>query len=142
MCSQANGKPTSVSGIHAAFEPPAVGKIHANEAVKSIDKSQFSKTVPLARALVHDHKTIGDYRKKLSAANQLLKLSNTSPIQYNDRGDKFLLLNPGLDPDGRHTWGEALSEGVDKGDLTVESWQMVLDYHFWGYRRSNCGALT
>lgn len=134
---QADGNASSTQGPPGTqssyFHPPEIPRIPADSAVKTLDKSRFSKTVPLARALVRKHNTLGDWRKRLQASKDLLKAPRIAPILSNGSGDKYLLLRPGLDPHANETWSPALVEGSESGDLSVEPWQLPLDYGYWSY---------
>ncbi len=126
--------------MQSAFRPPAVLTIAAT-AAKSLDRSQFAKKVQLPRAVVRDNRVIGEYRSKLQASNDLLKVARISPVQKNAEGDRWLLLNPGIDLKAPDTWSPTLSEAVKAGDLRLDPWELNLDYGFWGYCESRLGLV-
>jgi tRNA (guanine37-N1)-methyltransferase len=127
------------------FRPPAMQRLAASAASKTLDRAAFSRRVPIARALVQDPRNIGPYRQKLARTREVLELPKISPIQSDEGGGagpkgnssgggaKWLVLVPTVDPARPETWSAALREGVEAGDLAVGPWELALDYDFWSY---------
>ncbi|KAK8873911.1 Met-10+ like-protein-domain-containing protein [Apiospora arundinis] len=102
-----------------------------------LDRSLFAKTVPLAAAIISENKLISRYRKDLEKSKEILSAERISAIApHPDRtlasqGKKCLLLNPGVKPTARETWGAVLKEGVDKSELEVIPYNLNLDYEYF-----------
>ncbi|PHH51609.1 tRNA (guanine(37)-N1)-methyltransferase [Ceratocystis fimbriata CBS 114723] len=108
-------------------------------AMKTLDKSLFSKTFNISAATIKDNKTISKYRKLMEKNNELLALERLSPIAADPRpeaaqkGGKCLLLKPSVKPEDASTYGAVLSEGVKADELCVIPYELKLEYDYWSY---------
>lgn len=83
--------------LNAMFRPPV------NRAMRTLDRSFFRKTVPLAAAKVFKDKDISAVRATLSKSHDLLvvpRLSNVRQITDQDGVFRALLLREDLKADG------------------------------------------
>ena len=111
-------------------------KAPAARAIKSLERSLFSKTLPTAAALVKDNRLLSRYRKDLERADELLHLAKLSPIaQYAGQKDrKCFLLKPRVQVEDASTWSGVLREARDAGDIEVVPYTVEVDYSLWSYR--------
>lgn len=84
------------------FRPPIVRSAGA-----ALDRSLFTKKIPVAAARVLDIKNISKYRAQLDKSKDLLKLDRLTNVRPDpdanlaSRGGKCLLLKPEVKPGGR-----------------------------------------
>ena len=145
-------------GEMSIFRPPIV-----RTGTAALNRALFTKKVGLAAAAVQDPRLISHYRKTLHSSGELLRVDRISPIRPHpdqalaDQGRKCLLLNPSIKPGGwiapsltKHvasvssadsvdfsasdTWGQLVKDGVQKQELTVIPYELLLDYDYWNYR--------
>lgn len=75
-------------------------------AMKTLDRSIFSKTLPVTAALVRDNKLLSKYRKDLEKTREILQLEKLSPVMpasdpsLAKQGRKCLLLSPNVEASG------------------------------------------
>jgi tRNA (guanine37-N1)-methyltransferase len=135
----------------ALFRPP----IH-RAATTVLDRSLFSKTVPIAAARVVENKNISRYRAELQKSKELLQVERITPIRSDpdpivaSKGGKCLLLQPQVKHDGiliarrysmasnlctdLRTWSSILQQAVKAQELGVILFNLNLDYNYWTYR--------
>lgn len=81
------------------FRPPI------NRAMRILDRSFFSKDIPLSAARVPSVQNISRCRSELERSRDLLKLSGVVTVRQDpellDQGKKCLLLRPEIKHDGR-----------------------------------------
>lgn len=83
------------------FRPPIVRSAGAK-----LDRSLFTKQIPIAAARILDNKNISKYRTQLEKAQDLLKLDRLGSVRSDpdaslaSRGGKCLLLKPEVKPGG------------------------------------------
>jgi tRNA (guanine37-N1)-methyltransferase len=135
----------------ALFRPP----IH-RAATTVLDRSLFSKTIPIAAARVVENKNISRCRAELLKSRELLQVERIAPIQSDpdpivaSKGGKCLLLQPQVKHDGilimewyslasnscidLRTWSPTLQQAVKARELGVIQYNLELDYDYWTYR--------
>jgi len=83
------------------FRPPIIRSASA-----ILDRSLFSKTIPVAAARIFNPKNISRIRSQLEKNRELLKLERITNVQsdpdptFAARGGKCLLLKPEIKPGG------------------------------------------
>lgn len=132
------------------FRPPI------NRAMRVLDKSFFTKEIPLSAARVFDDRLITKCRTDL--ARDMLKLERISSVRFDpEGGKKCLLLRPEVRVDGKGykngsrmegmgmsglmfwgtdqaTWGPTLKKLVEAEKVGVIPYTLRLDYDYWTYR--------
>ncbi|KAI0125885.1 Met-10+ like-protein-domain-containing protein [Xylariales sp. AK1849] len=104
-----------------------------------IDRSAFSKTIPLAAATVTENQHIFRYRRDLEKSKEILSVDRIAPIAPHPsadlaaQGKKCLLLAPSVKPSEPETWGPVLKEGIDKSELGVIPYELKLDYDYFSF---------
>jgi tRNA (guanine37-N1)-methyltransferase len=104
-----------------------------------LDRSLFSKTIPLAAATVNSNQNIARYRRDLEKSKEILIAERVSSIAPHpdaalaSQGKKCLLLNPSVKAAQPETWGAVLKAGVDSNDLGVVPYGLKLDYEYYGF---------
>ena len=129
--------------MSSLFRPPIV-----RTGTAALNRALFTRKIPLAAAAVHDARLIAAYRKRLHASKELLDLDRVSPIAKHpdpvlaEQGKKCFLLEPNARPEKPETWGPVVREGVQKEELGVVDYELVLGYEYWSYREysGNLGA--
>ena len=117
------------------FRPPIV-----RSATAALDRSLFSKTIPLAAARVPNPKNISRFQALLNKSRELLELDRQKPVQIDpdsalaSKGGKCLLLKPEVKPNDSNTWSQVLQEASEKDEIDVIPYDLVLDYNYWQYR--------
>ncbi|KAJ5549342.1 tRNA(m(1)G37)methyltransferase [Penicillium frequentans] len=112
------------------FRPPV------NRAMRTLDRSFFRKTVPIAAAKVFKNSEISKVRQELHKVRDLLavpRLSCVRDLQEEDGVKKALLLRGDLRPDDKTTWSPTINALVEKGTVDVMPYDLVLDYDYWSY---------
>ncbi|KAI9778128.1 MAG: tRNA(m(1)G37)methyltransferase [Geoglossum umbratile] len=110
----------------ALFRPPI------NRAMRVLDKSFFTKEIPLSAARVFDDRFITKCRTDL--ARDMLKLERISSVRFDpEGGKKCLLLRPEVMVDDRATWSPTLKELVEAEKVGVIPYMLKLDYDYWTY---------
>ncbi|RAL61690.1 hypothetical protein DID88_002758 [Monilinia fructigena] len=116
------------------FRPPIV-----RSAAGVLDRSLFSKTIPISAARLLNNKIISQCRSKLTKSKEMLLEDRVAPIrsdpdpEFAAKGGKCLLLNPRVKHDDPTTWSPILQEAVKAQDLGVISYNLTLDYDHWNY---------
>jgi tRNA (guanine37-N1)-methyltransferase len=83
------------------FRPPIVRSVGA-----ALDRSLFTKKIPIAAARVRDVKNISKYRSELERSKDILKLDRVANVRPDpdaslaSKGGKCLLLKPEVKPGG------------------------------------------
>jgi tRNA (guanine37-N1)-methyltransferase len=117
------------------FRPPIV-----RSATAALDRSLFSKTIPLAAARVPNVKNISRFQVELNKSHELLTLDRLRPVRIDpdpalaSKGGKCLLLKPEIKPDDSSTWSQVLQEASEKNEIDVIPYNLTLDYDYWQYR--------
>ncbi|KAJ5902755.1 tRNA (guanine(37)-N1)-methyltransferase [Penicillium taxi] len=112
------------------FRPPI------NRAMRTLDRTFFRKTVPIAAAKIFNNSEITKVRKELGNSSDLLalpRLSGIREIADQDGPRKALLLRHDLKADDKTTWSPTINALVEKGTVSVAPYDLVLDYDYWGY---------
>jgi tRNA (guanine37-N1)-methyltransferase len=87
----------------SVFRPPIVRSAGA-----ALDRSLFTKRIPIAAARVLDVKNVSKYRAQLEKSKDLLKLDRLANVRPDpdaslaSKGGKCLLLKPEVKPGGRN----------------------------------------
>jgi tRNA (guanine37-N1)-methyltransferase len=87
------------------FRPPIVRSASA-----VLDRSLFSKTIPIAAARVANPKNISRFRTQLEKSRELAKIERINNIQSDPdpalakKGGKCILLKPEIKPEGNYWW--------------------------------------
>jgi len=117
------------------FRPPIV-----RSAAAALDRSLFSKTIPLAAARVPNLKNISLFQAQLNKSHELLTLDRLRAVRIDpdpvlgSKGGKCLLLKPEVKPDDSSTWSRVLQEASERDEIKVIPYDLVLDYDYWQYR--------
>ncbi|KAM3087468.1 tRNA(m(1)G37)methyltransferase, variant 3 [Clarireedia jacksonii] len=117
------------------FRPPIV----RTAASGILDRSLFSKTIPLSAARISNNKNISKCRSQMQKSKELLlleRISNVRPDpdpQLAEKGGKCLLLKPEVKHDDLSTWSTILQEAVKAQELGVIPYDLTLDYNYWNY---------
>ncbi|KAJ5475579.1 tRNA (guanine(37)-N1)-methyltransferase [Penicillium diatomitis] len=113
------------------FRPPV------NRAMKSLDRSFFRKTVPLAAAKIFEKSQISNVRQALGKSHDLLVLPRLNVIRELKDQDgavrKGLLLREDIKVDDKTTWSPVINELVQKGTVAMTPYNLELDYDYWSY---------
>ncbi|RFU34301.1 hypothetical protein B7463_g2005, partial [Scytalidium lignicola] len=116
------------------FRPPIVRSASA-----VLDRSLFSRTIPIAAARVENIKNISRFRGQLDKTKELLRLERHSNIRSDPdpalaaKGGKCLLLMPQVRPEDPATWSSILQEAVKAQEMGVIPFNLDLDYNYWTY---------
>lgn len=87
------------------FRPPLVRSASA-----ILDRSLFSKTVPISAARIANNKNLSRYRGVLQKSKELLQIERLSSITtdpdaaFAAKGGKCMLLKPEIKHEGRGLW--------------------------------------
>ncbi|KAI9790142.1 MAG: tRNA(m(1)G37)methyltransferase [Peltula sp. TS41687] len=128
---------TTTTPTESMFRPPI------NRSMRQLDRTFFTKLVPLCAARVSNNKHIARLRTELERSRDLLPYSRVRPIQPDPdetratQGGKCLLLREGIGVDGLEdpsTWSEVLRRRVREEEVGIVPFTLVLDYAFWSYR--------
>ncbi|KAF2634931.1 guanine(37)-N1-methyltransferase [Massarina eburnea CBS 473.64] len=115
------------------FAPPV------NRAMKVLDRSFFTKTVPTSVARIFSPKDISRCRKALDRSRETLIRPRIQPVQLDPDperardGLKCLVLRPEVLPHDRSTWSPTLQELERDGTLGVVPFELKLDYSNFSY---------
>jgi tRNA (guanine37-N1)-methyltransferase len=114
----------------ALFRPPIVRWAGA-----ALDRSLFSKTIPIAAARILNIKNIARYRNEFVQTKEILQLERLLPIRPDIEipTTKVILLNPEVKPEDQKTWSKSLREGVEKEEVGIIPYELKLDYDHWNY---------
>lgn len=108
------------------FAPPI------NRAMQVLDRSFFSKTVPLAAALIMDNSQIQATRQQLK--RDVLDVGKIhSVVQDPSSSYKALILGPHVSPKDEKTWSETLSQLVQQSRVKIVPYDLKLSYPDWTY---------
>ena len=108
------------------FAPPV------NRAMHILDRSFFSKTIPLAAALILDRSQIHPTRQQLRhEALDLVRIY--SIVQDPHSQHKALLLRPHVQAKDKTTWSEILNDLVQQEKISVIPYDLKLSYANWSY---------
>ncbi|KAH8820361.1 guanine-N(1)--methyltransferase-like protein [Xylogone sp. PMI_703] len=124
----------TLSDPMAIFRPPIVRSASA-----ILDRSLFSKAVPIAAARVENVKNLSRFRAQLDKTKELLKLERLSNIRTDPdpalaaKGGKCLLLMPQVRPEDPTTWSPMLQDAVKAQEMGVIPFNLELDYNYWTY---------
>ncbi|VUC27815.1 unnamed protein product [Clonostachys rosea] len=111
----------------------------AARAMKTLDKSLFTKVLPTSAALVSQNTLISRYRKALEKSEELIQVDKFSPIAPHPdpeaarAGKKCLVLKPHVDPASPETWSSVLRKGSEDGEVEIIPFQADFDYTYWRY---------
>lgn len=93
------------------FRPPVV-----RSAVGTLDRSLFSKTIPISAARISNIKKIAHHRMELTKTKELLLLERLTNIRSDpdparaSKGGKCFLLNPQVKPEGIWTQCQGVAD--------------------------------
>ncbi|QUC18235.1 uncharacterized protein UV8b_02476 [Ustilaginoidea virens] len=116
------------------FRAPAAAR-----ALKTLDKTLFSRTLPTTAACVRENRLISKYRKQLENSNEVFLLEKFDPIAANpdsalaSQGKKCIILKPELKASAPETWSSTLQEATETGDLSLVPYKVNIDYGMWSY---------
>ncbi|KAI0391798.1 Met-10+ like-protein-domain-containing protein [Xylariaceae sp. FL0594] len=120
--------------LSAFFRPPT-----ANHTFGVLNRALFNKTVTLAGAAVTDKKKIAQWRNQLQKDNTLITAERVPAVVFHpnatlaEKGARCILLDPKVRPDVRDTWSPLIRDAVQKQELDVIPYKLILDYDFWTY---------
>ncbi|KAI1847316.1 hypothetical protein JX266_006541 [Neoarthrinium moseri] len=126
--------PPPTPSTEELFRPPVLRPFSG-----TLDRSLFSKTIPLAAATVSSNQNIARYRRELEKAKEILCVDRINAIAAHpdpvlaSQGKKCLLLDPSAKPTQPETWGAVLKGGVEKDELGVIPYELKLDYSYYGF---------
>ncbi|KAI5290224.1 tRNA(m(1)G37)methyltransferase [Ascosphaera acerosa] len=135
------------------FRPPV------NRLMRTLDRSFFRKTVPMAAATVFDKRQIAPVKKALMKTDELCTAPRIIPVRpapasgrtpeegviwdlrrekmggelRTDSDAKCLLLDEKVKANDKATWSPILQELVDKSTVQVQPYNLLLDYDYWTY---------
>ncbi|KAK6083816.1 tRNA methyltransferase trm5 [Seiridium cupressi] len=124
-------KPTPVEDL---FRPPILRPFSG-----TLDRSLFSRTIPLAAATVDDNKNISRFRKELGKSKEILDVDRVSPIAPHpdaalaSQGKRCLLLSPNVKVSESSTWGAVVKAGVEKNELTLIPYELKIGYDYFNF---------
>ncbi|RDL38468.1 tRNA (guanine(37)-N1)-methyltransferase [Venustampulla echinocandica] len=127
-------KPISPSSVMSLLRPPIV-----RSAAATLDRSLFSKTVPITAARITNLKNISRVRTGLEKSKELLRLDrliNVRPDQdptLASKGVKCLLLKPEVIVEDQNTWSSFLQEAVKNEEASVVPYNLTVNYDYWTY---------
>ena len=108
------------------FAPPV------NHAMRVLDRSFFSKTIPLAAALVLDNTQIHATRQQLK--QDILDVGKVhSVVEDPSSSYKALLLGPRISAQDKNTWSDILNQLVLQKKVTIIPYELKLSYPNWTY---------
>lgn len=133
------------------FRPPMM------RSAAALNRALFSKTFNLAAARINDPRNIAKYRKDLTKSKDILILDRASTVIDDPdpapavQGRKCIILRPGISASGTQpsnvhvwllidfpiapeTWSDVIKDGVERKDLGVVPYDLVLDYDYWSSR--------
>ncbi|KAF2994129.1 tRNA(m(1)G37)methyltransferase [Neopestalotiopsis sp. 37M] len=125
---------SSPSSTEDLFRPPVLRPFTG-----ALDRSLFSRTIPLAAAAINDVKQISRLRKDLARSKELLNVERISPIAPHPdsaqaaQGKKCLLLDPSVKTDEPSTWGEVVKAAAEQNELAVVPYDLKLDYDYFNF---------
>lgn len=125
------------------FKPPIVRNIGS-----SLNKSLFTKRIPLTAARIHNPKRISETRQILTRTKELLRVDRISSVvedpdvDLRTLGRKCLLLQPQVKVDSEGTWSHELKELVSKEEVAIVDFQLELGYEYWSYRTYVHGCIA
>ncbi|KZZ88845.1 tRNA methyltransferase Trm5 [Ascosphaera apis ARSEF 7405] len=135
------------------FRPPV------NRMMRTLDRSFFKKTVPMAAATVFDKRQIGPVKNALLKTKEICDAPRIIPVRpvplngktpeegiiWDLRKEKMggelrdhtslkcVLLDEKVRPHDKTTWSPVLQELVDKSTIEVFPYNLLLDYDYWNY---------
>ncbi|KAI0996047.1 tRNA (guanine(37)-N1)-methyltransferase [Podosphaera aphanis] len=124
------------------FRPPTV-----RTAISTLDRSLFSRAIPLAAARIQDPKNISLFRSKFGKTKEILKLDRFLNVRPDPdpevaaRGGKCVILAPEVKPEEPATWSRMLQEAVEAKEVKVLPYNLRLDYDYWDYMDIMTAAL-
>lgn len=125
---------SSKTTLEDLFRPPILRPFSG-----TLDKTLFSKSIPLAAATINNNKNISRFRNELRKSNAILNVERISPIAshpdvtFASQGTKCLLLDPSIKVDEPLTWGDMVREGVQNDELAIIPYELKLGYDYFGF---------
>lgn len=108
------------------FAPPI------NRAMQVLDRSFFSKTIPLAAALITDNSQIQSTRQQLK--RDILDVGKIgSVVQDPSSSYKALILGPQISAKDNNTWSDTIKQLVQQRKVTIIPYDLKLSYPDWTY---------
>lgn len=125
---------TSATPVAELFRPPILRPFTG-----TLDKSLFSKSIPLAAVFINNNKNISRFRNDLRKSNEILDVERISPVAPHPdatlaaQGKKCLLLDPSVKAEEPSTWSAVLKAAVEKDELGVIPYELKLGYDYFGF---------
>ncbi|KAJ5153405.1 tRNA (guanine(37)-N1)-methyltransferase [Penicillium canariense] len=117
--------------LPAMFRPPV------NRAMRTLDRSFFRKTVPIAAAKIFEISQVSKIRQELGKSRDLLALPRLNTVRDFKEQDgvthKGLLLREDVKHDDKSSWSPTINELVEKGAVSLSPYDLVLEYDYWSY---------
>ncbi|KAI9797317.1 MAG: hypothetical protein M1825_006028 [Sarcosagium campestre] len=110
-----------------------------HQAMRTLDRSAFSRAVPISAARIADNKNISRIRRDLIKSKDALDLREVSPVQLDPEksrasaNGKCMLLRPEIRHDDTSTWTSTVRKYVDLEEIGVIPYTLNLDYNHWTY---------
>ncbi|KAH6670644.1 guanine-N(1)--methyltransferas-like protein [Halenospora varia] len=121
-------------GAMSLFRPPIV-----RSATAALDRSLFSKTIPISAARIANPRNIAKTRTLLQKTQELLALERLINVRPDPdaslaaKGGKCLLLKPEVKAGDSSTWSSDLQAAVKAEEVGVIPYELTLDYKYWTY---------
>ncbi|KAL4926997.1 tRNA (guanine) methyltransferase [Aspergillus undulatus] len=118
------------SELSEMFRPPV------NRAMRVLDRSFFKRTVPVTAAAIYKNTDISTVRKRLDKSRDTLeipRLKRMYEVKVDDVVRRSLLLREGIKHDDNATWSPTVSELVNRGVVSLQPYELTLDYNSWNY---------
>lgn len=97
-----------------------------------LDRSFFSKTIPLAAALITDNSQIQSTRQQLK--RDILDVGKIgSVVQDPSSSYKALILGPQISAKDNNTWSDTIKQLVQQRKVTIIPYDLKLSYPDWTY---------
>ncbi|KAF2099860.1 guanine-N(1)--methyltransferas-like protein [Rhizodiscina lignyota] len=110
-----------------------------NRAMRTLDRAFFRRQIPIAAARIANNKDISSFRHRLQKSEDAFVMERLSSIRPDpnaeiaQKGQKCLLLRPGLKVDDPSTWSPTIQELVEQTKIKIIPYNLELDYDYWTY---------
>ncbi|KAG6039214.1 tRNA(m(1)G37)methyltransferase [Claviceps sp. Clav32 group G5] len=116
------------------FRAPAAAR-----ALKTLDRSLYTRMIPTSVACVRENRNISKYRQMLQKTNEILQLEKVNCITADPdaalaaQGRKCIILTPEFKGSVPETWSDELREAAREEHIRVEPFELTIGYDLWSY---------
>ncbi|KAK2741749.1 tRNA(m(1)G37)methyltransferase [Myotisia sp. PD_48] len=132
MQASTSSKPPSSKPLPDMLRPPI------NRVMRTLDRSFFQRTIPLAAATVFDPKNLKPIKNQLIQSKDILsapRLQTIYPVQNPATKEearlKCILLREGLKADDATTWSPTIQELVNAKTVELKPYNLSVGYDYW-----------